>query len=118
MTKVVAPNRKTSNLKEVRQPPHLTTKLLNPMPRIAQSTSNVFDFKVNQVRLYTHDGKPTDIFATQREDNGQVLGSVSQRYGIVQNADAINVVEDAFQSHGLGDFKRTANVLRGGAELA
>lgn len=87
------------------------------MARIAQPVTSDFNFKVEKTPLFTRDGKPTTLFATQRVDTGEVLASVSDSYGVVQNEDAVSAIEDGFISAGLTNFERSAYVLRGGAAL-
>jgi len=42
----------------------------------------------------------------RRTDNNAVLGKVTDRYGIVQNADLLTVSEEAFASKGMTDYRR------------
>lgn len=56
-------------------------------------------------------------FINVREDTHEVVGHVSGSYGIIQNSDAINAVEEAFSGYGIGQFTRKVRVTNGGAGL-
>lgn len=87
------------------------------MPRIAQEIENNHSYTVNKEPLFTKDGTFADAYATRRSDNGRILGTVSDTYGIIQNDDAFGALEDAFASEGLTQFTRKSYVMRGGAAV-
>ena len=53
----------------------------------------------------------------RRTDTHQVLGKVTDQYGIVQNTDLISAAEDAFKKEGMTDFKRNIVVAGDGERL-
>lgn len=53
----------------------------------------------------------------RRTDTLEVLGKVTDRYGIVQNDDLINAAEDAFAKHGLSTFTRKVCVTGSGEKM-
>tara|TARA_R100000808_G_scaffold24743_1_gene57991 strand:+ start:5239 stop:6114 length:876 start_codon:yes stop_codon:yes gene_type:complete len=86
------------------------------MPKIAPQTSD-YDFTVEQVPLFDSQGRRTGFFGNQRSDNGGVLGVTSDRYGIVQHGDLIDVAERAFDNADLGGYERTVYVTGDGARM-
>lgn len=86
------------------------------MPKIASQTSD-YDFTVEQVPLFDAEGRRTGFFGNQRTDDGGVLGVTSERYGIVQHGDLIDVAEDAFAKTDLGAFERKVYVTGDGARM-
>lgn len=83
--------------------------------------SDQFNFNVETVPSYMTlpDGSQqnTGFLINRRTDNFAVLGSVSDRYGLVQNSDLISVAEDAFSAKGLTDYKRTIVVAGEGERM-
>lgn len=80
------------------------------MAQIAKQSSQ-FDFVVESAPSFMQ--LPNGSFVAdgfsvnRRTDTMQVLGKVSDRYGIVQNTDLLTVAEDAFKSKGLSEYKRS-----------
>ena len=69
-----------------------------------------FDFAVEAVPSFHQ--LPCGTFvkdgftSNRRTDTNEVLGKVTDRYGIVQNTDLVNAAEDAFKAAGLINFER------------
>ena len=63
--------------------------------------------------------KNSGWFFNRREDNGAYLGLVTKDYGIVQNSDLVNAVEEALslRKH-LGSFQRSVAVMGQGEKMA
>lgn len=87
------------------------------MARKSIPHSSKFDFNVTLEPLLTTDGKESGFYGTVRrdEDAPRVLGVASERYGLLQNADFINQIEDGFQKANLSGFEREVAVLDYGA---
>jgi Domain of unknown function (DUF932) len=83
--------------------------------------SDQFNFNVETVPSYMTlpDGsqKNTGFLVNRRTDNFAVLGSVTDRYGLVQNSDLISVVEDAFAAKGLTGYSRKIIVAGEGERM-
>lgn len=75
-----------------------------------------FSFPVTLEEM-TIDGHPTGFFGTVRRDEGfpRVLGVAGERYGLLQNSDFINQIEDGFSKADLSGFEREVVVLDNGA---
>ena len=102
---------------------------------------DVIDFEVQKVQLYTDHGPghpyrgneyPADVgrgvivtvptslgVGIQREDNGQMLGIVSENYEVVQYDDIVSQVEEALVMSGIdmGDAIFDTNVYGDGSQL-
>ena len=65
--------------------------------------SNNWNYEVERISLHTPEGNSTGFFATRRTDTMQCLGTVSNRYGIVQNSDLFGQAEDIFDRLNLGE---------------
>lgn len=79
------------------------------MSRIATQSENfLFNVESSPSFMQLPDGSfVKDGFSVNRRtDTMQVLGKTGTSYGIVQNADLVNVAEEAFKAKGLGDFSR------------
>ena len=64
-----------------------------------QETGAAFDFRVNQVEFDNPvTGDKTGLFANIRQDNNEILGVVSKRYSIVNNADILGRADSALDS--------------------
>jgi|TARA_R110002050_G_scaffold92426_1_gene193483 hypothetical protein len=92
------------------------------MARTTKPTSNIFDYTVEQLPLYDREGKAvrvggSPIMGNFRTDNGICLGTSTEKYEIVNNKDAVDIVEDAFSRAGLGDFDREMVVAREGSRF-
>ncbi len=85
------------------------------MARTAKPTSSHFDYNVVMEDLYTAEGKKSGFKCTRRLDTGAVLSPVTKDYGIVQNADVIDVAEEAFDKAGLTNYEREVFICRGGS---
>ena len=82
-----------------------------------QETGAAFDFRVNQVEFNNPvTGKKTGLFANIRQDNNDILGVVSKRYSIVNNADIVRRADDALNSAGM-PYKRKVYSLEGGRKM-
>jgi len=83
--------------------------------------SNKFDFSVEAAPSFMQlaDGSfVKDGFTVNRRmDTMQVLGKVTDRYGIIQNSDLIQVSEDAFAAKGMTNYKRTTIVTGSGEKM-
>ncbi|MAH45512.1 hypothetical protein CMI37_06770 [Candidatus Pacearchaeota archaeon] len=88
-----------------------------------QSIDTDFDFTVKQVPV-PHPLKKDDdgnaeksgYFMNIREDNDEILGWTSERYGIVNHSDVLRRADDAFESRGI-DVSRKVVVTEGGAKM-
>ena len=61
-------------------------------------------------RLLRQDGSKTQVFANVRTDTNEILGTSTERYGVVQNADLLGRAEEAFASRGITSEDYTRNV--------
>lgn len=86
------------------------------MARKTTPATSKFDFPVTLEEL-TIDGHPSGYFGTVRRDEGfpRVLGVASERYGLLQNTDFINQIEEGFQKANLSGFTREVTVMDDGA---
>jgi len=75
-------------------------------------------FSVRQEPLFTSDGAPTEFWCNRREDNGYVVGQVSDHYTIIQNEDLINQTKTAFVMNGLSGWEEHHDVWKHGARMA
>jgi hypothetical protein len=92
------------------------------MARNTRPTSDQFDYTVEQAPLFDRNGKTvkvggSPVLGNFRTDNGACLGTSTEAYEIVNNDSVVEVVEDAFASAGMGDFKREMIVARDGARF-
>jgi hypothetical protein len=69
----------------------------------AEVQSNDWNYEVERIALHTPEGNASGFYATRRTDNGACLGTVSNRYGIVQNSDLFGQAEDIFDRLNLGE---------------
>lgn len=76
------------------------------------TTRPIFDVDGNEIDSL--DMVVPGAFAVMREDRGEVFATVRSRYEVVQNRDAMQVI-DALVSEGLARIE-TAGALRGGAD--
>lgn len=90
------------------------------MPQLAKQSSNPF-YTVESTPSYMQlpDGSfvPDGFITNRRTDTMQVLGKVTERYGIIQNSDLINAAEDAFQAKGLTNYTRNVVVTGDGEKM-
>tara|TARA_Y100000310_G_scaffold337678_1_gene425373 strand:+ start:803 stop:1708 length:906 start_codon:yes stop_codon:yes gene_type:complete len=75
--------------------------------------SNDYDYKVEIVDLMTPEGKKSGVKCARRLDNGTVLGTMSEHYGKVDNAELVDKAEGAFVQAGLKYTKRRCVVTNG-----
>lgn len=88
------------------------------MPITAKQEINTgYDFTVKQVEVPhpTKKGK-SGFFMNIREDNDEILGWTTERYGLVQHRDVIKKSDEAFASRGI-DVTRKVIVTEGGAKM-
>ena len=88
------------------------------MPIIAkQEIDTGYDFKVQQVEVPhpTKEGK-SGYFMNIREDNDEILGWTTERYGLVHHADILGRADEAFENRGI-DVERKVIVTEGGAKM-
>ncbi len=82
-----------------------------------QEINTGFDYTVEQVAVpHPVTGSKTSYFMNVRKDNNDILGWTSDRYGIVNNQDLIDVADHAFESRGIG-VDRKVYVTEGGAKM-
>lgn len=75
------------------------------------------DWKVKQFPMSANGKKVDGYYANIRQDNGQVLGVVKERYKIVQNAEAFNFVDDIFNDKNFEVEYETAGSLFNGKRI-
>ena len=83
----------------------------------SQEIDTGYDFNVKQVEV-PHPvrwGK-SGYFMNVREDNDEILGWTTDRYGLVQHRDVIKKSDDAFKARGI-DVDRKIIVTEGGAKM-
>jgi len=75
--------------------------------------------KLATIQAIMQANKNSGWFFNRREDNGAYLGLVTKDYGIVQNSDMVNAVEEALtlRKH-LGAFQRKVAVMGQGEKVA
>jgi len=84
------------------------------MARPTKPMSTDYDFVVEQVPVFMrHNGEfvRTGDYANQRMDTGARVGITSEKYGIVQNGDLLNMVKDTFGTMSLGDYEEKSFVV-------
>lgn len=69
----------------------------------AERQSSNWNYEVEKIALHTPEGAASGFYATRRTDTNQCLGTISNRYGIVQNADLFGQAEDIFDRLNLGE---------------
>jgi hypothetical protein len=83
--------------------------------------SDKFAFTVETVpslmRLPNGSIVPDGFFTNRRTDTHEVLGKVTDRYGLIQNQDLIGAAEDAFAAKSMTDFKRKIVVVGEGQKM-
>ena len=86
------------------------------MARQTVPHSSNFSFPVTLEPL-TIDGHDSGFFGTVRRDEGfpRVLGVAGERYGLLQNSDFINQIEEGFKKANLSGFEREVAVMDHGA---
>ena len=87
------------------------------MPITAKQTKNSnWDFNVASEQLLRQDGSKTPIFANVRTDTNEILGTSTERYGVVQNDDLLGRAESAFNSRGI-NYERNVYATDNGAKM-
>jgi len=82
-----------------------------------QKVNEGFDYRVKQVEVpHPETGNKSGYFMNIREDNDEILGWTSDRYGLVQNSDLLDRATEAFESRGI-DVTRKVIVTEGGAKM-
>ena len=82
-----------------------------------QQIDQGYDFNVKQVEVpHPTLGGKSGYFMNVREDNDDILGWTTERYGLVQHRDVIKKSDDAFESRGI-DVDRKVIVTEGGAKM-
>jgi len=90
------------------------------MARQTKPAQDAFDFDVHQEPLLTTDGKRTGYFGMVRRDTAEpiTLGVCTEQYGVVKNADLIEMVETNLANHDkLSNFNSKKFVVRDGARF-
>jgi hypothetical protein len=105
----------SADLSIIRQQYESETQVARSYGQKVSSGSEAHAYAVKSVPLYTADGKPANAWGNQRTDTGVIIGVTSDRYGIVQNADFTNAIEQGMQSLGLQFSNRESVVTRWGA---
>jgi len=95
----------------------LKIKYYKNMSRPTQPVSDKFDFPVSVIELKTPENKLSGIFASRRDDTGDIFSSFTESYGLLKNADLLEMAEDAFKNCKMGAFQRSVNVARKGARM-
>lgn len=83
----------------------------------AERQTSIFDYTVEQVPLNDPEGNPTRYFGNRRTDTKEVLGVVSEKYEVLQNAQLFDEVETLFKSSGFSEFTRKTFVTANGARV-
>ena len=83
--------------------------------KVTQSSD--YDFQVETVRLLTPEGNKSSVFLNRRVDNHEELGTCTEHYGLVQNADLINRADEALDRRGMTDYERKIYVTDNGSKL-
>ena len=82
-----------------------------------QQIDTGYDFTVRQVEVpHPTLGGKSGYFMNVREDNDDILGWTTDRYGLVQHRDVIKKSDDAFKARGI-DVDRKIIVTEGGAKM-
>ena len=82
-----------------------------------QQIDTGYDFRVQQVEVPhpTTEGK-SGYFMNIRQDNDEILGWTTERYGLVHHADVLGRADEAFEARGI-DVERKVIVTEGGAKM-
>lgn len=86
-------------------------------PAELEVISSNWDFTVKQEPLFLSNGTQAPSFANVRQDTGEVLGVVSERYTILQNRDLIPTAETLFRNSGLRFLNHGVFVSNQGAQV-
>lgn len=86
------------------------------MSRKAQQSSD-WDYRVVQDKLERHGKTIPGYFGNFREDTGECLGTTSEQYGIIQNADLLDAAKAALAARGLKGYKERVVVAGSGERM-
>jgi len=86
------------------------------MARTTRPTTDKYDFPVEMQETYWKDGTKTTGWGTRRTDTGKLLGTTSDKYGLLLNTDLIKTVDEVLTDKGL-DYERNITVARDGATM-
>jgi hypothetical protein len=82
-----------------------------------QQVNQGFDYHVNQVEVpHPITGDKSGYFMNVREDNDEILGWTTDRYGLVQNSDILDRADEAFQARGIS-VNRKVIITEDGAKM-
>ena len=82
-----------------------------------QQIDTGYDFTVKQVAVpHPVKGGKSGYFMNIREDNDDILGWTTERYGLVQHSDILGRADEAFENRGI-DVTRKVIVTEGGAKM-
>jgi len=82
-----------------------------------QQVNQGFDYHVNQVEVpHPITGDKSGYFMNVREDNDEILGWTTDRYGLVQNSDILDRADEAFQARGIS-VDRKVIITEDGAKM-
>ena len=82
-----------------------------------QKVNEGFDYRVNQVEVpHPVTGDKSGYFMNVRDDNDEILGWTTERYGLVQHSDVLDRADKAFADRNI-DVKRKVIVTEGGAKM-
>jgi hypothetical protein len=82
-----------------------------------QEINKNYDFTVKQVEVpHPIKSGKSGYFMNIREDNDEILGWTTERYGIVQNRDILDRADEAFEARGI-NVTRKVIVTEGGAKM-
>ena len=82
-----------------------------------QQIDTGYDFTVKQVAVpHPVKGGKSGYFMNVREDNHDILGWTTERYGLVQHSDILGRADEAFENRGI-DVTRKVIVTEGGAKM-
>lgn len=90
------------------------------MARTTKPAQSAYDFDVHQEPLLTTDGKRTGYFGMVRRDTAEpiTLGVCTEQYGVVKNADLIEMVESNLATHDkLSNYTSDKFVVRDGSRF-
>jgi len=82
-----------------------------------QKVNEGFDYRVNQVEVpHPVTGEKSGYFMNVREDNDEILGWTTDRYGLIQNSDLLDRADQAFSDRGI-NVERNVIITEDGAKM-
>ena len=82
-----------------------------------QKVNEGFDYRVNQVEVpHPVTGDKSGYFMNVREDNDEILGWTTDRYGLIQNSDLLDRADQAFSDRGIS-VERNVIITEDGAKM-